>query len=37
VNLSQPVTGEYIIGAIVLIFVFVAISLAIVQYFKRQK
>jgi hypothetical protein len=37
VNLSQPVTSEYIIGAIVLIFIFVAIGLAIVQYYKKRK
>jgi len=37
VDLTQPVTSGYIIGAIALIFAFVAIGLAIVGYYKKRK
>ncbi len=35
-DLSKPVTNEYIFGAIGLIFVFVAIGLVIVRYYKKR-
>jgi hypothetical protein len=35
VDFSKPVTNSYIFGAIALIFVFVAIGLAVVRYYKR--
>jgi len=35
VDLSKPVTNSYIFGAIALIFIFVAIGLAIVRYYKN--
>jgi len=37
VDLSKPVTNSYIFGAIALIFIFVAIGLAIVSYYKKRK
>jgi len=36
VDLSKPVTNELIIGAIVVIFLFIAIGLAIVRYYKKR-
>jgi len=36
VDFSKPVPITTIIGAIVLIFVFVAIGLAIVSYYKKR-
>jgi hypothetical protein len=35
VDFSKPVTNSYIIGAIALIFLFVAIGLAVVRYYKN--
>jgi len=36
VDLTKPVTPQVIIGAIAIIFIFVAIGLAIVKYYKNK-
>ncbi len=36
-DLTKPVTNEVIFGAIALIFVFVAIGLAVVRYYKKRE
>ena len=35
-DLTKPVTDEIILGAIVVIFLFIAIGLAIVRYYKKR-
>jgi len=37
VDLTKPVTNEYILAAIAIIFIFVAIGLAIVRYYKSKE
>jgi hypothetical protein len=36
VDFTKPVTNSYIFGAIALIFIFVAIGLAVVRYYKSS-
>ena len=35
-DLTKPVTSEIIFGAIVVIFIIIAIGLAIVRYYKKR-
>lgn len=35
-DFTQPVTSGYIVGAIALIFIIIAIGLAIVRYYKKR-